>query len=57
MLNDFMIFKTVCCRNIHNILNVVFFYINFSSWLEYNLLLELQDVKKYELHNIEERCY
>ena len=32
-------------------------YINFASWLEYNLLLELQDVKKYELHNREERCY
>ena len=32
-------------------------YINFASWLEYNLLLEMQDVKKYELHNREERCY
>ena len=44
-------------NNIHNILNVILFYINFALWLVNNLLLELQDVKKYELHNREERCY
>ena len=44
-------------KNIHNILNVILSYINFALWLVNNLLLELQDVKEYELYNRKERGY